>query len=504
MRALIGLLMLNLLVGCSQPVEQNKERHNTQEPNTMQELSVAEIHSRFQDQTLSATVLTRFYLDQIEQHRALGAVITVNPDAERIAQELDAAWQKGEQRGPLHGIPVLLKDNIDTSDEMPNTAGSMLLAKNFPDRDATLVRQLRNAGAIILGKSNLSEWANFRSNHSISGWSGIGGQTRNPYDPSRSPCGSSAGSAVAVAANLTALAVGTETDGSIICPVALNGIVGIKPTHGTVSGDGIIPIAHSQDTAGPMARTMTDAVLMLETLRTDHKPFSEHLNANGLKGKTLGVVTNLMGYHPQTDLVFQQAVADLKAAGANITECNLPNLRAISKHEYEVLLYEFKTDIAEYLTGTQLPYRTLSDLIAANQQNADMELSLFDQDVFEAAEAKGSLDDEAYKVALESSKRLAGPEGIDATLAACGADILIAPSTSPAWKIDTIMGDHFTGGASMAAAVSGYPHITLPMGFVADMPVGLSLFSGRDSEAGLIEAAYAYEQATQHRRPPKI
>ncbi|MGK0462971.1 MAG: Asp-tRNA(Asn)/Glu-tRNA(Gln) amidotransferase A subunit family amidase [Candidatus Azotimanducaceae bacterium] len=506
MRATVCLVILSLILGCSQPAEQSKE--STGEPKkeqqNMQELSVAEIHSRFENQTLTAAALTHFYLDQIEQHQALGAVIMVNPAANQTAQTLDIAWQKGERRGPLHGIPVLLKDNIDTSDEMPNTAGSLIFAENFPGRDATLVTQLRNAGAIILGKANLSEWANFRSNHSISGWSGIGGQTRNPYDPSRSPCGSSAGSAVAVAANLTALAVGTETDGSVICPAALNGIVGIKPTHGTVSGTGIIPLAPSQDTAGPMARTMTDAVIMLEALRTDHKPFSQHLNANGLKEKTLGVVTNLMGYHPATDLVFQHAVTDLTTAGANITACKLPNLRAISSHEYEVLLYEFKANIAEYLADTKLPYRTLSDLITANEQNAETELHFFGQDVFEAADAKGDLDDDAYKVALASSKRLAGPEGIDAALAACGADILIAPSTSPAWKIDTIMGDHFAGGASMAAAVSGYPHITLPMGFVAGMPVGLSLFSTRDSEAVLIEAAYAYEQATQHRKPPKL
>jgi len=514
MKALICLCALGLILGCSQPAEQNKkqnkehlnlqETNTMQEPSALQELSVAEIHARFQDQTLTATTLTSFYLDQIDQHQALGAVIIVNPEANQIAQALDAAWQKGEPRGPLHGIPVLLKDNIDTSDKMPNTAGSVLLAKNFPAQDATLVAQLRNAGAVILGKSNLSEWANFRSNHSISGWSGVGGQTRNPYDPSRSPCGSSAGSAVAVAANLTALAVGTETDGSVICPAALNGIVGIKPTHGTVCGAGIIPLSHSQDTAGPMARTVTDAVLMLEALRSDHKPFAEHLNINGLEDKTLGVVTNLMGYHPPTDLVFEQAVADLKAAGANITECTLPNLRAISKHEYEVLLYEFKANIAEYLAGTQLPYRTLKDLITANEKNADTELPFFGQDIFEAADAKGGLDEDTYKVALASSKRLAGPESIDAALAACGADILIAPSTSPAWKIDTIMGDHFSGGASMAAAVSGYPHMTLPMGFVAGMPVGLSLFSARDSEAELIEAAYAYEQATQHRSPPKL
>ena len=475
-----------------------------QESINLQELSVAEIHSRFDDQTLTSMALSRFYLDQIAQHQALGAVISVNPRVNQIAQELDAAWQQGEQRGPLHGIPVLLKDNIDTADGMANTAGSVLLAKNFPEQDATLVAQLRNAGAIILGKSNLSEWANFRSNHSVSGWSGIGGQTRNPYDPSRSPCGSSAGSAVAVAANLTALAVGTETDGSVICPAALNGIVGIKPTHGTVSGVGIIPLAHSQDTAGPMARTVTDAVVMLEALRTDHKAFTQHLNVSGLEGKTLGVVTNLMGYHPSTDLVFQQALTDLKAAGANITECFLPNKREISGYEYEVLLYEFKANIAEYLAGTQLPYRTLRDLIAANEQAATAELHIFGQEVFEAADAKGGLEEDAYKVALASSKRLAGPEGIDAALKACGADILIAPSTSPAWKIDTIMGDHFSGGASMAAAVSGYPHITLPMGFVAGMPVGLSLFSGQDSEALLIEAAYAYEQATRHRKPPKI
>jgi Asp-tRNA(Asn)/Glu-tRNA(Gln) amidotransferase A subunit family amidase len=492
----LHLLFLSLiLIGCA------REATVTQD---FTELTVEGIHSGFKDGSLSAVQLTEYYLAEIERQKDLGAVITLNPDAIEIAKSRDADWQAGNQKGTLHGVPVLLKDNIDTHDKMPNTGGSILFAENYPTEDAALVAQLREAGAIILGKANLSEWANFRSNHSISGWSAMAAQARNPYDPTRSPCGSSAGSGVAVAANLTALAVGTETDGSVICPSALNGIVGIKPTHGSVSGKGIIPLSHSQDIAGPMARTVTDAVRLLEMMRTNKADYSAHLKIDGLQGKTLGIATNLKGYDPKTDRVFAQAVADLTAAGARITECTLENRREVSNHEYEVLLYEFKSDMANYLATTKLPYRTLADLIAANEQEAERELVYFGQDIFLEADAKGELTDPAYLEALEASKRLSGPEGIDAAMAACGADIMIAPSTSPAWKIDTIAGDNFSGGASMYAAVSGYPHITLPMGYVQGMPVGLSLFGAKDSEALLIEAAYAFEQATLHRRAPHL
>jgi len=470
----------------------------------MHELNITDIHRQFKAGSLSVVELTRYYLEQIEVHHELGAVITVNPEAITIAESLDKTFSEDQSLSPLFGIPVLLKDNIDTQDKMPNTAGSLLLKAHFPTRDADIVSRLRKAGAVILGKANLSEWANFRSNHSVSGWSAMGGQTRNPYDTSRSPCGSSAGSAVAVTANLTALAVGTETDGSVVCPAALTGIVGIKPTHGTISSEGIIPIAHSQDIAGPMARNVTDAVSLLEVMRNETSNFSEHLRQDGLEGKTIGIVANQMGYHPNTDLVFHQAILDLAKAGAKITQCKLPHLKEISKLEYQVMLYEFKTDIANYLKTSSLPYSTLSDLIAANQTHAADEFPYFGQDLFVEAQSKGGLDDAEYKVALEASKRLSGPEGIDATLDACGADILIAPTMNPAWKIDTVMGDHATGGASMVPAVSGYPHITLPMGFVEGLPVGLSMFSRKDSESILIEAAYAYEQLTQHRRPPPL
>tara|TARA_R110002072_G_scaffold46082_8_gene127943 strand:- start:6686 stop:8149 length:1464 start_codon:yes stop_codon:yes gene_type:complete len=486
----------------------------------MQELSINDIHQRFSENQLTVAELTRYYLDQIKQQAQLGAVITVNPDAITIAEALDNALASGQAPTKLFGVPILIKDNIETLDQMPTTAGSLLLKNHFPACDAELVSQLRQAGAVILGKANLSEWANFRSNYSVSGWSAMGGQARNPYDTSRSPSGSSAGSAIAVAANLTMLAVGTETDGSVVCPAALNGVVGIKPTHGSISNKGIIPLAGSQDVAGPMARNVSDAVKLLESMRIKavaksrtgpiSEPLCDHLIADGLRGKTLGVVTNLMGYHPATDLVFARAVKDLESAGTKIVQGKLPNLREISKYEYQVLLYEFKTGIAQYLQDhasqnqaqSKLPYSTLADLIAANEKIADLELGDFGQDVFIEAQSKGTLHDEEYIKALEACKRLSGPKGIDATLAASGADILIAPTMSPAWKIDRIMGDHFTGGASMVPAVSGYPHITLPMGFVKNLPVGLSMFATKDSEAQLIEAAYAFEQATLHRRPP--
>ncbi len=400
---------------------------------------------------------------------------------------------------------------------MPNTAGSLLFKDNFPKDDAFLVKQLRDAGAIILGKANLSEWANFRSTRSSSGWSGVGGQAVNPYDVTRSTCGSSAGSATAVAADFTALSVGTETDGSLVCPAAVNGIVTIKPTLGLISRDGIIPIAHSQDTAGPMARTVTGAALMLDAMAAydsedpagynANADFSQHLNDNGLEGKRIGVVRNLMGYNELLDEQFEQQLDILKAQGAELVDVKMPTYGDYGNDEFTVLLYEFKHDMAAYLKDSKLPYDNLADMIAANESLNEEELALFGQELFEMANAQD--DKEAYEKALENSKRLAGKEGIDAMLQEHNLDLLVAPTTGPAWKIDHVNGDNYSGSASSPAAVAGYPHITVPMGHIQigeepALPVGISFFGTARSEAILIEAAFDYEQATQHRKAPSL
>jgi amidase len=486
------------------------------------EADVAYLQNRMNAGELSAEQLVNFYLDRIKRYNHQGpelrAVISINDNAIQRAEELDTLRARGEILGPLHGIPVLLKDNID-SVGLANTAGSELLKDNLPGNDAFLVAQLRAAGAIILGKANLSEWANFRGERSSSGWSALGGQARNPYDPSTSPCGSSGGSAIAVAANLVTLAVGTETDGSLVCPAAVNGIVTIKPTLGLISRDGIIPIAHSQDTAGPMARTLTDAVIMLASMqgkdRTDPASFEaetdwlSHLQKEGLRGKRIGIVRNLTGYHELLDKQFEAQLEILEARGAILVEdANIETLHQWGDDEYTVLLHEFKADIAAYLADTDLPYVNLSDLIAANQAS-DTELSVFGQELFEMAEARTADQHQDYLQALERAKRLAGKEGIDAVMWKHRLDLLIAPTVTPAWKIDHINGDHYMGSASSAAAVAGYPHITVPMGFIdvpgsPALPVGLSFFGTTHSEPVLIEAAYDYEQASQHRRPPPL
>ncbi len=484
----------------------------------LEELTIQEMQARMAAGALTSEQLTAHYLLRIETIDAgpdgLHSVNTINPSALDIARTLDKERASGQLRGPLHGVPILLKDNIDTADKMPNTGGSVLLKDNYPSQDAFLVSQLRKAGAVILGKTNLSEWANFRSERASSGWSSFGGQVHNPYDRTRSPCGSSSGSGVAVAANFTAGAIGTETNGSVVCPATFNGIVGIKPSLGRVSRQGIIPIAHSQDTAGPMARTVADAVLILDAMvgadsadsitRSPEGQFSGFLNPDGLQGKRIGVVTNMMGYHDQVDSLFTSQLKVLEVAGATVTHCELENRRKFGKPSYEVLLYEFKQDIAAYLATTTSPYRTLADLIAGNEKQAELALPIFGQEIFTAAEGKGDLDSEAYQTALAEAKRLAGLEGIDATLANCEVDLLIAPTGAPAWKIDHVNGDNFLGSASGPAAVAGYPHITVPMGFVSGLPVGLSFFAGFNQEGLLIEAAYSYEQATRHRRPPVL
>ncbi|MCG9698157.1 amidase [Shewanella sp. Isolate11] len=490
---------------------------------SLSQANLLQLQQQLQRGQLTSEQLVGYYLQRIDalNHNGpqLNAVISINPNALAQAKEADKQRQLGNLTGPLQGIPVLLKDNIDTGDGLANTAGSVLFKDNYPKDDAFIVQQLRKAGAIILGKSNLSEWANFRSTRSSSGWSGIGNQTRNPYDTSTSPCGSSSGSAVAVAADLVSLAVGTETDGSVVCPSAMNGVVGIKPTVGLISRDGIIPISHSQDTAGPMARSVTGAVILLDALasydKNDHdsyssqQTFATHLTLEGLKGKRIGVVRNLMGYHPILDARFEEQLKLLQAQGAVlVNNVNLPEMNKWQALELPILLHEFRQGIADYLNSTELPYKTLTDLIEANKANANEELGIFGQELFEMADNNHFESQQAYQQALSDAKQLAGKQGIDAVLAEHKLDLLIAPTVGPAWKIDHINGDHYLGAASSPAAVAGYPHITVPMGLITagdakPLPVGLSFFGTAKSEATLIEAAYGYEQASQARLPPK-
>jgi amidase len=489
-----------------------------------EEASIGDLAAAMSSQRTTALALTEAYLARIEaidrRGPTLRAVIEVNPDARAIAAELDRERAHRGPRGPLHGIPVLLKDNLDTADRMATSAGSLALADHRARRDSTVAARLRAAGAVILGKTNLSEWANFRGDHSISGWSGRGGLTRLPYVLDRNACGSSSGSGVAVAANLCAAAIGTETDGSVVCPATHNGIVGLKPTLGLVSRAGIIPIAHSQDTAGPMTRTVRDVALLLGAIAgADPRDsataasaghveldYTRFLNADGLAGSRLGVVRNLFR-HRQVDPLFTAAVSQLRALGAEIVDdLELAAVGEYDAAELEVLLYEFRHDLDAYLADTDpsLPARTLAELIAWNERHADRELPYFGQELFARAQAKGPLTDQAYRDALSKCKRLAAVDGIDALLAAHRLDALVSPTGGPAWPIDLINGDHYRGSSSSPAAVAGYPHITVPMGFVGELPVGLSLFASAWSEGTLLRLAHAFEQATQHRRPPRF
>ena len=489
--------------------------------------SIATLQQRMAAGTLTSKALTKDFLtriDHIDRHGpALRAVLETNPDALTIAAGLDA--KRTPQRGPLYGIPVLLKDNIDTGDRMHTTAGSLALMAAPAPRDATITARLRAAGAVILGKTNLSEWANFRSNHASSGWSGVGGQTRNPYLLDRNPCGSSAGSGAAVAAGLATVAIGTETDGSILCPASMNGLVGIKPTLGLVSRAGIVPISANQDTAGPMARSVTDAAALLTVIAgsdprdpataeadehaTDYTKF---LDPNGLKGKRIGVVRELAGNEPNADRVLDAAIAAMKAQGAIIVDpVKLPHLNELGGPEMTVMLYDFKHDINAYLaTRTGLPVHTLADLIAFDETHAKQEMPWFGQELFVQAEAKGPLTDAAYREALAKAKKLAGPEGIDAALRAHHLDALLAPSWGPAFTTDLILGDHIVsgdptiGGASQPAAVAGYPSITVPAGWAHGLPVGIVLFGARWSEPTLIAIAYGFEQHTHAWQPPRF
>jgi len=492
------------------------------QPENFEEATIADLHDRMHRGELSSEQLVSWYLDRIDaidrRGPGLNAVIELNPDALMTARALDEEWQESGPRGPMHGIPVILKANIDTADRMHTTAGSLALANHRPAEDAFLVSRLRDAGAVILGKANLSEWANFRSTRSSSGWSSVGGQTNNAYDPARNPCGSSSGSAVAVAANLTMVAVGTETDGSVVCPSGINGIVGIKPTLGLISRSGIIPIAHSQDTAGPMARSVRDAAILLGAMtgtdaddpasaELESAPISytANLAADGLDGKRIGVLRSYYGAgsHPDVEAILTSSIAMLKDSGAIIVDEIEIDISEMNDAEYEVLLYEFKTDLNAYLEKTRAPLRSLAEIIEFNQANAATVMPIFGQEILLLAEQKGPLTEEQYLTALADSKRIA-QEGLDEALNKHELDALLAPTNGPAWLTDHINGDSFNIGSSSYAAVSGYPNITVPAGFIAGLPVGLSFMGSPNSERTLIEIAYAFEQATAARRAPEL
>ncbi len=467
----------------------------------------------------SSVDLVTAYAERIRiVDRNLHAVVELNPDAMKLAGELDRERREGRLRGPLHGLPILIKDNLDTADRMKTTAGSLaLLQAPTPREDAFAVQRLRAAGALILGKTNLSEWANFRSTHSISGWSARGGQTRNPHALDRNPSGSSSGSGAAMAASLCAAAVGTETDGSIVSPASVNGVVGLKPTVGLVSRRGIIPISHSQDTAGPITRTVRDAALMLSALASvdsedpacaDAKgriapDYTTFLQVDGLKGARLGLMKNFLGIHPGVDAALAPALAKLKAAGAEVVEVELRST-AFDAAEFEVMLYEFKAGLNAYLARRGGAVKDLAGLIAFNRKEAKRELALFGQEILELAQAKGPLTEAAYQQALATCRRTSRAEGIDAVMDREKLDALIAPTGAPAWLIDPVNGDSFGFSCSSLAAVAGYPHLTVPAGHVQGLPVSLSFMGRAWSEGTLLKLGHAFELATRARREPRF
>lgn len=490
------------------------------------DLEETTIRALIQDQQSgrrTARQITSAYLARIQtldrSGPALHSVIELNPDALTIADALDAERIAGRLHGPLHGIPVLIKDNIDTADRMMTTAGSLALEGSIAARDAVIVERMRGAGAVILGKTNMSEWANFRSSRSTSGWSGRGGLVKNPFALDRNPCGSSSGTGAAIAANFATIGVGTETDGSIICPSGATALVGIKPTLGLVSRSGIIPLAHSQDTAGPMARTVEDAAVLLAVLagadprdsatdnaRRPTTSFESSLDPNGLRGARIGVArAKLFGYSDVTDRIANAAIERMKALGAVIVDpADIPNVGAYDASEQEVLLYEFKSDLNAYLgaLGPRARVHSLADVIAFNEANRDREMPFFGQELMLQAQKKGPLTEKAYKEALAKNRRLSQKEGIDAVMDRLRLDAIVAPSGNPSWTTDLINGDHFLGSSTTPAAVAGYPSITVPAGFTFGQPVGLSFIGRAWSEAQLIKFAYAYEQDTKHRRAP--
>jgi amidase len=494
-------------------------------PFELDEITISELGEGMQTGKYTARSIAEKYLARIQaidkQGPSLNSVIELNPEALTIADELDKERKEKGARGPMHGIPVLIKDNIDTTDGMATTAGSLALVGSKPPADAFLVQQLRVAGAVILGKTNLSEWANIRSSHSTSGWSGRGGLTKNPYALDRNTSGSSSGSAAAISANLCAAAVGTETDGSIVSPSSINGLVGIKPTVGLVSRTGVVPISHTQDTPGPMARTVRDAAILLGALTgvdSDDKAtissrgksltdYTKFLDPKGLQGARIGVVRFYFGFHEGVDLLMNNTITTLKEQGAVIIDpVEIKSFGQIGNAEDTVLHYELKADMNIYLArlGPNTPVHTLKEIIEFNEKNRTTEMPYFGQDTFIKAEAKGPLTSKEYLDALEKCRKLTRKEGIDAAIKKYKLDALVAPTDGPAWLTDLVDGDHILGGSSTAAAVAGYPSITVPAGFVFGLPVGISFFGSAWSEPTLIKLAYPFEQATKIRKPPRF
>jgi amidase len=487
---------------------------------------MAELAAQIRSGQTSSEASVRLFRQRIaaldDAGPTLGAVLALMPDAPAYARKRDSETKAGKPLGPLHGIAVLIKDNIEVAGTVPTTAGSLALARNVTNRDAAVVKRLRESGAIILGKTNLSEWANIRSNESTSGWSAVGGLTRNPHVLNRSACGSSSGNGAAIAAGLAAGAVGTETDGSITCPAAVNGIVGFKPTLGLVSRTFIVPISHSQDTAGPMTRSVRDAALMLgvmagsdtadaATIEADqHKTdYVNALSVTALKGKRIGVMRDRLGTNPGVIALFENALKVMKQLGADIVEIkdSRTGLDGLGEAEFTVLLYELKADLGHYLKGLPSTVRTrsLAEVIAFNKNNAAREMRWFGQDVFEMAQAKGTLDDPAYLNAIARSKKLAGPLGIDRLMAENEVDILVGITNGPAWSIDLVSGDHFAGpSAAQLPAVAGYPHLTVPMGLYENLPIGLSFVAGKWEDSKVLAMGYAYEQASHKIATPRF
>ncbi|MGE0870720.1 MAG: amidase [Kofleriaceae bacterium] len=490
----------------------------------LEEWTITQLGAAMASGALTARAITEQYLARIEAFDRRGITLRsineINPDALQIADQLDRERRERGPRGPLHGIPILIKDNIDTADRMATTAGSLALAESIAAQDAGVVARLRAAGAVLLGKTNLSEWANFRSSRSTSGWSARGGQCANPYAPTRSPCGSSSGSGTAASANFCAASIGTETDGSIMCPASTTGLVGIKPTLGWVSRAGIIPISHTQDTAGPMARSVADAALLLQAIAgvdprdpvtaasaTHALDINASLDPRGLRGARIGVARKLFGGDDRVAAVMTEAIDVMKREGAVIIDpIELAESRRLGDAELVVMLYEFKAGLNSYLAGLgpNIKTRTLADVIAFNEQHRDRELAYFGQELFEMAENKGPLSTAEYVNALATCDRLARRDGIDAALARHKLDAILAPTGGPAWQIDLICGDHFGIASSTLPAVAGYPSITVPAGWVMGLPIGLSLFGAAWSEPVLVKLAFAYEQASRIRKPPAL
>lgn len=518
-RALMAAaILLACFITCKSPVSNKAAADNS----WIEELTITQLQEGYKEGKYTVKDIIKIYterINEIDQNGPhLNSVIIMNPDAMSIADELDKDASSGKPKGPLFGVPVILKDNIDTHDKMATTAGATVLKNSFPVKDSFVAKKLREAGAVIIGKANLSEWANFRAKMSSSGWSGVGGQTKNPYVLDRNPCGSSSGSGVSVSANLCMMAIGTETNGSIVCPSNNNGIVGIKPTVGLISRSGIIPISFTQDTPGPMGRTVEDAAKTLGAMTgidsTDSKTlaskgnsfadYTQFLKKDGLNGKRIGLVTKSLGFSDKVDTLMKEAIRYLKANGATVVEFDFPKTENYDEASYTVMLYEFKDGLNKYLAGTGngSAVRDIKGLIEFNKSDS-IELRYFDQSILEQAQKKGDLNEPEYKKALITMQKAIRAEGIDKVMDSYKLDAIISPTGSPAWKTDLLLGDHFVGGSSSPAAISGYPAITVPMGFVDQLPVGITFYGRAWSEPMLLEIAYSFEQGTKHRKAPK-